>query len=409
LTEKHSFRIINLRKPLRVLFDFFFIFNTMHERCDFMKKFFAFLTVLALVSVTFGCTPKMAVLNTAEAPQTTAPSPDKRPYWPTAEWQTTPPEEQGMDVHALEQITAYVRDSGLPVDSVIVVRHGYIVYEKYFGAQWDVNTVHNIFSCTKSIMGSLVGIALQHGKISSLDDRMVDYFPNRTIRNLNERKKAIRLIDLMTMKGGFDWPERSYPYTDPRNPWIRALRSNDTVQFVLDAPMAAEPGTVWGYNGGFSQLLSAIVTDKTGMNTMEFAKENLFGPLGITKFIWKTDQQGIYDAGGGLSMTPRDMAKYGYLILNRGVWEGKQIIPADFVAESVKTQTLFNAHSGYGYESWWTIPPYGYYYAAGIRGQRIYVMEKQDMVIVTTANLPEDSQTGMKMLKIAQYAVSACK
>lgn len=374
-----------------------------------MKQIFAVLMALMLISSAIGCAPTMVTSNTGESPHAAATTRDNSPYWPTAGWRTTAPEEQGMDGSALEQITAYVRDSRLPVDSVIVLRHGYIVYEKYFGSQWDANTVHNIFSCTKSIMGSLVGIALQQGKINSLDDRMVDYFPNRTIRNLDERKKAVRLIDLMTMKGGFDWPERSYPYTDPRNPWIRALRSKDTVQFVLDAPMAAKPGTVWAYNGGFSQLLSAIVTDKTGMNTMEFAKKNLFSPLGITKFTWKTDQQGIYDAGGGLSMTPRDMAKYGHLILNKGIWEGKQIIPADFVAESVKTQTLFNANSGFGYESWWTIPPYGYYYAAGIQGQRIYVMEKQEMVVVTTANLPEDSQTGMKMLKIAQYAVSACK
>ena len=366
-----------------------------------MKKILTLFAAMAIISITIACGPTMMASNTGESSHTAAVTPDNHPYWPTTEWQTTAPEEQGMDASALDKITAYVRDSGLAVDSVIVVRHGYMVYEKYFGSQWDANTLHNIFSCTKSIMGSLVGIALEQGKINSLDDRMVDYFPNRTIRNLDERKKAIRLIDLMTMKGGFDWPERSYPYTDPRNPWIRALRSNDTVQFVLDAPMAAAPGTVWVYNGGFSQLLSAIVTDKTGMSTMEFAKENLFGPLGITKFIWKTDRQGIYDAGGGLSMTPRDMAKYGHLILNKGIWEGKQIIPADFVAESVKTQTLFNANSGFGYESWWTIPPYGYYYAAGINGQRIYVMEKQDMVVVTTADLPEDKPDIADMLRVA--------
>ena len=343
------------------------------------------------------------------APQTTTQSPDKRPYWPTKEWQVTTPEKQDMDVTALNQITSYVQDSGLDVDSVIVVRHGYIVYEKYFRPPWDKDKVHNIHSCTKSVMGSLVGIAVQQGKIKSLNDKMVDYFPNRTIQNLDERKRSITLLNLMTMKGGFDWAEWTYPYSDPRNPRIQALRSNDTIQFVLDRPMATQPGTVWAYNGGYSQIFSAIVTDKTGMNTLEFAKKNLFNPLGITEFIWRRDRQGIYDAGGGLFLTPRDMAKYGYLILNKGVWEGKQIIPADFVAESVKTQTTFNANSGYGYESWWTIPLDGYYYAAGIRGQRIYVMEKQDMVVVTTANLPEDSQTETKMRKIAKYAISACK
>jgi len=374
-----------------------------------MKKLFALLTALMLVSVTVGCTTKTAVSPSQVAPQTTTTSLDKRPYWPTQEWQVITPEKQDVDSIALDAIASYVQDSGLEVDSVIVIRHGYIVYEKYFRAPWNKDRIHNIHSCTKSVMGSLVGIAVQQGKIKSLNDKMVDYFPNRIIQNLDERKKSITLLNLMTMKGGFDWAERTYPYTDPRNPMIQALRSNDTVQFVMDRPMATQPGTIWTYNGGCSQIFSAIVTNKTGMNTMEFAKKNLFSPLGITKFIWRMDRQGIYDAAGGLSMTPRDMAKYGYLILNGGVWEGKQIIPADFVAESVKTQTAFNANAGYGYASWWTIPLDGYYYAAGIRGQRIYVIKKQDMVVVTTGNLPEDSQTENQMRKIAQYAISACK
>jgi CubicO group peptidase (beta-lactamase class C family) len=374
-----------------------------------MKKLFALLTVLVLVSATVGCTTKTAVSPSQVAPQTTTTSLDKRPYWPTQEWQVSPPEKQDVDSPTLDRITSYVQDSGLEVDSVIVIRHGYIVYEKYFRAPWNKDRIHNIYSCTKSVMGSLVGIAVQQGKIKSLNDKMLQYFPNRTIQNLDERKKSITLLNLMTMKGGFEWAERTYPYSDPRNPWIQALRSNDTIQFVLDTPMATQAGTVWAYNGGYSQIFSAIVTDKTGMNTMEFAKKNLFSPLGITKFIWRTDRQGLYDAGGGLSMTPRDMAKYGYLIMNKGMWDGKQIIPADFVAESIKTQTTFNANSGYGYESWWTIPLDGYYYAAGIRGQRIYVMEKQDMVVVTTGNLPEDSQTETKVRKIAQYAISACR
>ena len=170
-------------------------------------------------------------------------------------------------------------------------------------------------------MSSLVGIAIEQGKIKSLNDKLLDYFANRPIQNLDERKKSITIFHLMTMKARFDWPERTYPYTDHRNPVVLARRSNDMVQFVLDRPMANKPGTIWVYNGGGSQIFSAIVTNWTGMSTLEFARRNLFDPLGIKKFHWRTDQQGIYDGGGGLSMTPRDMAKYGYLILNRGVWE----------------------------------------------------------------------------------------
>jgi CubicO group peptidase (beta-lactamase class C family) len=374
-----------------------------------MKKLFAFLVVLAIISVLADCTPRTLTVATQEVPKIANQSPAKRSYWPTQEWQVTDPEKQDMEATALNKITDYVQDSGLAVDSVIVVRHGYILYEKYFRPPWDKDKVHNIHSCTKSVLGSLVGIAIQQGKIKSLDDKMVDYFPNRTIQNLDERKRSVTLLNLMTMKGGFDWAELTYPYTDPRNPWIQALRSDDPIQFVLDKPMATQPGKVWAYNGGYSQIFSAIVTDKTGMTTLEFAKKYLFNPLGITELTWRRDRQGLYDAGGGLMLTPRDMAKYGYLILNKGFWEGKSIIPADFVAESVKTQTKFNANSGYGYESWWTIPLDGYYYASGIRGQEIYVIEKQDMVVVTTANLQEGRQTESKMRKIAQYAISACR
>lgn len=374
-----------------------------------MKKLLVFLAVLMLVSIVVGCTQKTVPPTTQVAPRTTVTSPDRHPYWPTQEWQVTTPAKQGMDSATLDRISSYVKDSGFEVNSVIVIRHGYIVYEKYFRAPWDKDRIHSIYSCTKSIMSSLVGIAMQQGKIKSLNDKLLDYFPNHTIQNLDERKKSITLLNLMTMKAGFDWPERTYPYTDPRNPIIQAHRSNDTIQFVLDRPMATQPGTIWTYNGGGSQIFSAIVTNRAGMNTLEFARKNLFNPLGITKLNWRTDQKGIYDAGGGLSMTPRDMAKYGYLILNKGAWEGKQIIPADFVAESVKTQTTFNANAGYGYQSWWTVPLDGYYYAAGIKGQRIYVVEKQDMAVVTTGNLPEDSQTDNQIRKIAQYAISACK
>jgi CubicO group peptidase (beta-lactamase class C family) len=146
---------------------------------------------------------------------------------------------------------------------------------------------------------------------------MVDYFPNRTIQNLDKRKRSLTLLNLMTMKRGFDWAEWKYPYSDPRNPWIQALRSDDTIQFVLDKPMATQPGTVWAYNGGYSQIFSAIVTDKTGMNTLEFAKKNLFSPLGITEYIWRRDRQGIYYAGGG-AFQPGGSLRHSSPVLSAG-------------------------------------------------------------------------------------------
>jgi len=330
-------------------------------------------------------------------------------YWPTQGWRTAEPADQDMDAAKLEEITTYVQSNGLAVDSVLVVRGGYLVYEKYLRLPWDAGMLHPIHSITKSVTSALVGIAIDDGHIKSLDDRMVDYFTDRTIQNLDERKQSITLRHLMTMKGGFDWQEWTYSYSDPRNPWIQALRSPDTVQFVLDRPMATQPGSVWSYNGGYSQLFSAIITQKTGMGTLDYANQNLFGPLGITEVRWNQDRQGIYDAGGGLQMFPRDMAKFGLLYLHNGKWDGRQIVPADFVAESVKTHTSFTASSGYGYESWWTYPLDDYYYAAGLNGQRIYIVPEKDLVVVVTSTIPEDSQLEGKMRTIAQYAISACE
>jgi CubicO group peptidase (beta-lactamase class C family) len=122
----------------------------------------------------------------------------------------TTPEKQDMDSTILDRITSFVQDSRFEVDSVIVVRHGYIVYEKYFRTPWNKDRIHNIHSITKSVTGSLVGIAIQQGKIKSLNDRVLDYFPNRAIQNMDERKKSITLLNFLTMKGGFDWPERAY-------------------------------------------------------------------------------------------------------------------------------------------------------------------------------------------------------
>lgn len=400
-----------------------------------MKKLFAVLLTAVLAGGLAGCTPKVETTTVTQTkadfsqtetststemptaaqtlstavPTSPAVSQDTGPYWPTAEWRTATPEQQNMDAATLNQITSYVKNSTPGVDSVVVVRGGYIVFENYFSVIWDKDTAHNIYSCTKSVMGSLVGITIKQGYIKSLNDKMVDYFPNRSIQNMDDRKKNITLLNLMTMKGGFDWNEWQYAYTDPRNIYIQAMSSPDKVQFVLDRPMSTDPGTVWAYNGGFSEIFSQIVTDRTKMSTLDFANKNLFGPLGITNVRWSQDSHGIYNAGGGLSMTPRNMAKFGWLILNKGVWEGKQVIPADFVAESVKTQTTFSANSGYGYESWWTVPLDGFYYAAGIYGQRIYVIDKQDMVVVVTATLAEDGTTESKVRRIAQFAISACK
>ena len=346
-----------------------------------------------------------------EAPVEEAARPETGAYWPTEGWRTSTPEEQDMDSTKLDQMMEYIENmdkGGLPINSVLVVRHGHIVLEEYPQPDYDQDTAEDIRSTTKSFASALIGIAIEEGFIEGIEQKMVDLFPDRTIENLDSRKESITLEHMLTMTAGLEWNEWRYPYTDPRNDYLKALYSADPVQYVLDLPMMEEPGVRWNYNGGTSDLLSALITEATGYDTLSFAQEFLFGPLGISEVSWSQDRHGMYYAGFGLHLTARDMAKFGYLYLNNGMWDGEQIVPADFVAEAVKTQSFFSESSGYGYQSWWTYPQRGVYYAAGIYGQRIYVVPDLDMVVVFTASMSVgDPELWMREM-VFDYIMAAC-
>ncbi|MGD8968925.1 MAG: serine hydrolase, partial [Anaerolineae bacterium] len=184
------------------------------------------------------------------------------------------------------------------------------------------------------------------------------------------------------------------------------MQASDWVQFTLDRRMEAEPGTRWTYNGGASHLLSAIVQETTGMTALEFAKEHLFGPLGISEVVWSGGNQGRNYGGSGLQMTPHDMAKFGYLYLNEGLWDGKQIVPAAWV-EASTTNHSPTPGVYYGYQ-WWVMPWAGYYSAIGARGQYIVVLPELDMVVVFTSDLPPEDQH-IPLLLLAFYVVPSAR
>jgi parallel beta-helix repeat protein len=279
----------------------------------------------------------------------------------------------------------------IPIDSVVVVRNGYVVLEEYPRGD-SPNLLHELYSCTKSVSSALIGIAIGAGFIDSVQHRVLDFFPNRTFANLDSRKQAITLEHLLTMTSGLPWDEWTYTYGDSRNDVTRMMNSYDPVQFVLDRPMVSEPGTQWVYNSGGSHLLSAIINKTTGTDMLSFAKKRLFEPLGISNLLWSTDAfQRIPWGFMGLNLTPLDMAKLGFLYLNNGTWDGQQIIPAEWVAKS--TTSLISADPawagpgwGYGYQ-WWTRPSANVYMARGYMGQNIIVAPDYDLVVVFTASI----------------------
>ena len=305
-------------------------------------------------------------------------------YWPADGWRTSTPEEQGMDSELLVQACNFARQHELHIHSLLIIRHGYAVVDTYFHP-FRPGIMHDLASCTKSFTATLIGIAIDKGFITSIKQPVIDFFPNNRAANINNLKKELTLEHLLMMTSGMAC------YNEPGEITLREmLQSPDWRQFVLDLPMIEPPGARFEYCSPGSHLLSAIVRETTGMSTMAFAQENLFGPLGINA-VWPEDPQGINHGWGDLHMTPRDMAKLGYLYLHNGQWGGRTIFSSQWVSAATTKHSIPPAGPspirGYDYQ-WWLFTP-EIYYADGRGGQMIIVVPEADVVAVTTAGLSD--------------------
>jgi CubicO group peptidase (beta-lactamase class C family) len=303
------------------------------------------------------------------------------PVWPTGGWQTSTPEEQGMDSADLAKLVAY--GTSRRFDSLLIARHGKIVLDAYY-APYSADIPHIINSSTKVVIGTLAAMALKDGLLDSTDHPMLDFFADRNLTNIDDRKKAITVQHLLDMTSGIDWrePTDGRPVT-----FFEMERSPDWTKFILDRPMSNAPGDIFNYNSGNPQLLSAILTKLTGMSAEDYAKAKLFGPLGITAWNWRKDPQGISTGGNGLALLPRDMAKIGYLYLRNGQWEDKTLVPPAFVERSSHATINMNLkfEPAFRYSNYfWALPDRNVYMAVGYHCQVIMVFPALDIVAVTT-------------------------
>lgn len=289
-----------------------------------------------------------------------------------------------MDSEMLADMLETIEEQDSDVDGVVVVRNGYMVVDTAV-YPFEPGSRHIIYSCTKSVVSALVGIAIDHGYIQDVEQPVLDFFPERTAANLAANKKAMTLEHVLTMSTGLKCQD-SYLY---RWRGLREMKQNkDWVQFVLDLPMLEEPGARFEYCNGASFLLSAIIQETTGMNALAFANEHLFGPLGITDVQWLSNPQGITIGWSDLYMTPHDMAKVGYLYLNEGLWDVEQVVSAEWVKASTREHIPATLEDGYGYQ-WW-VDDSGFYMALGYAGQFIFVAPEKDMVVVFVSHLSDN-------------------
>lgn len=281
-----------------------------------------------------------------------------------------------MDAGRLNEMMAYIDAQAINLHGIVVIRHGVIVAERYYGG-FNESTRSEVYSVTKSFVSTLIGIALDRGILESIDQPVLGFFPDRTFDNVDARKQAMTIRNLLTMTSGLEWDESDATY-------MQMYASPDWPKYILDKPMEFQPGSRFEYNSGASHLLSAIVQKSSGVNTVDFAHESLFGPLGITGAQWSADSGGIPIGGWGLQLTPREMAKLGFLFLHRGQWDGRQIVSSDWVNAATKKQVQADNSLGYGYQ-WWIHPDNGAYMALGRYGQAIYVQPGLDLIVVITA------------------------
>jgi CubicO group peptidase (beta-lactamase class C family) len=317
-------------------------------------------------------------------------------YWPTEGWQTSTPEQQGLDSEKLAEALDYIREEDVNIHSLLIIRNGYVVTDAYF-YPFAEGTVHDIASVTKSFTATLIGIAISEGNISDVEQPVLEFFPQRTVENVDANKDSMTLEDLLTMRSGFECVNEPSEVT-----LSRMQESPDWIQFTLDLPMAEEPGTRFVYCSSSSHLLSGIIRETTGMNESNYAQERLFEPLGISDTIWPSDPQGNNHGWGDLHLAPRDMAKLGYLYLNGGVWDGKQVVSAEWVAESTREQVSLGEVEGYGYQWWVPGSLSGLYEARGRGGQRIIIWPEKDIIVVTTGGGFEPGELAPFILEALQ-------
>lgn len=342
--------------------------------------------------------------------------------FPGVDWPRTSPEAVGLDPAPLAALDAEFADGKVPlVDSLLVLRCGAIAYERfyvhdyakifgkeahargplnpnltgpynYFDPAWHPyyhgTREHSLQSITKSVTATTIGIAIQRGDFkASLDTPVLHYFDVTRVKNVDDRKRRMTLKHVLTMSTGLDWNEE-LPYNDPHNPTAPMEASNDWVQFVIDVPMANEPGSTFAYSSGATQLLAYIFQKETGQDIEAYARTHLFTPLGIHDYHWKRTPMNVVDTEGGLFLTNQDMARLGFLYLHGGAWNGTQLIAPTFLEQTLTPQIQAIDDFKYGYQ-WWLYPYDSgkrlVWTARGFGGQQLLVFPEDDLIAVTTA------------------------
>jgi CubicO group peptidase (beta-lactamase class C family) len=334
-----------------------------------------FASAILILTIFVACGPSIEDLNSVDY------SPLVREEWPVST-----PEEQGLDSRLVAEM--YLNAAELEtLYSLLVIKNGFLVAEDYFN-EGSVDRKDRLQSVTKSFTSALVGIAIEQGCMSGVDQKMLDFFPEIADKITDPRKYQITIRNLLEMCAGYPREEDDQALWD-------GLLSGYYPPLIEDFPLVSDPGTRFHYSNLSSNWLGIIVDRSCGMSLKAYAEKHLFSPLDVEPGEWGQDAEGHNNGCGDLHLSARDAAKFGLAYLNDGIYEGMQIIPADWVEVSLQTYSVNEAFVrrvgdfrdiGYGYH-WWSADTRNYHvnFAWGHGGQLIVLVDELDMVIVTTS------------------------
>ncbi len=329
---------------------------------------------------------------------------------PSSIFQYKNPEKHGLDSKKLIEASIKISSGVIKnIHSLLIIKNGDLVFEEYYNGS-NVNHNHQIRSAGKSITSIAIGIAIDKGYISGVDEKVFDYFSEEAPLGGRESKKQYMTIEhLLTMTSGFDCDDWREPKFECAN---KMTTTKNWGQFALNLPMSHHPGTHWAYNGTALMILSDLIKKTTGEKYQEFLNTHLMKPLGIKSYVPLISPLGNAYTGGSAKMTARDMAKIGYLFLKKGNWFGNQVVSSAWVDQSSKFSVETSSFHPYGY-LWWrgqrTVNGLNIetFYAAGNGGQNIFVFPSLDMVVVFTGGNYGNKLTNQIFGLLSKHVIAA--
>jgi CubicO group peptidase (beta-lactamase class C family) len=317
-------------------------------------------------------------------------------------WVTSSPTVENMDAALLDLSykLVYNEERFVMARSLLVLRNGKLVGEAYPHDRIDNQQMQNIQSCTKSFTSILAGIAFSRGLLDSLNERLSAIIPEHFDKFPDKRE--ITVEHALTMRAGIAFNDGDHTYD-----FFHA--SGSSVEFVLNLPLSYAPGTVFHYNDGVPQLISAAIQKRYGKPLATFADEVLFKPLQITDWKWESAKDGTTFGAVSLFLKPRDLAKFGQMLLNYGTWNGVRIVDSSWIAKATKPLvTVEGPGSSYGYY-FRVYPAYPAYAAVGHGGQYVFVAPSKNLVIVYTAWPYTSGEMFDDFTEIADLIVKSCR